>query len=120
VLTEKRGDSANEIDNADVRSTLSNITATSIIRAINQCAESADEIYIYGDGAHNQILMQQLQAMTKCSVATTEAPDIHPDWVEAMAFAWLAYQNHHQQTSNLPSVTGARESVILGEKTISN
>ena len=38
-------------------------------------------------------------------------------WVEAMAFAWLAYQNIHQQTGNLPSVTGAKESVILGTLT---
>ena len=42
---------------------------------------------------------------------------INPDHVEAMAFAWLAYQNIHQQTGNLPSVTGAKESVILGTLT---
>jgi anhydro-N-acetylmuramic acid kinase len=107
----------NNVDSADVQSTLNDLTATSIIRAINQYAEMTDEIYICGGGVHNRTLMQQLQAMTKYPVATTEALDIHPDWVEAMAFAWLAYQNTHQQTGNLPAVTGAGKSVILGDLT---
>jgi len=106
-----------EIDHADVQSTLNNLTATSIIRAINQYAESTDEIYICGGGVHNKILMQRLQAITKCSITTTEVLGIHPDWVEAMAFAWLAYQNIHQQTGNLPAVTGARKPAILGNLT---
>lgn len=105
---------------ADMQSTLCDLTATSIIRAINQYAENTDEIYICGGGVHNKELMSRLQAMTKCSVATTEVLGIHPDWVEAMAFAWLAYQHVHQQTGNLPSVTGARQAVVLGNKTRAN
>jgi anhydro-N-acetylmuramic acid kinase len=51
-------------------------------------------------------------------VATTETLGVHPDWVEAMAFAWLAYQNVHRQAGNLPSVTGAEKAVALGKKTL--
>jgi len=105
------------LNSADVQNTLSNLTATSIIRAINQYAGKTDEIYICGGGVHNQTLMQQLQALTKCSVTTTEVPGIHPDWVEAMAFSWFAYQHIHQQTGNLPAVTGANKPVVLGNLT---
>ena len=108
---------ASKMDSADVQSTLCDLTATSIIRAINQYAPDTDEIYVCGGGVHNKVLMHQLQTLTKSSVATTEALGIHPDWVEAMAFAWLAYQNIHQQTGNLPSVTGAGKSVVLGKLT---
>jgi len=107
----------NEMDSANVQSTLNDLTATSIIRAINQYAATTDEIYICGGGVHNQTLMKRLQSITKCPVATTETLGIHPDWVEAMAFAWLAYQNNHQKTGNLPSVTGAKAAVILGKLT---
>lgn len=106
-----------DMEYADVQSTLCDLTATSIIRAINQYAQNTDEIYICGGGAHNKDLMRRLQKLTKCSVATTEALGVHPDWVEAMAFAWLAYRNTHQQTGNLPSVTGAEKAVVLGKIT---
>ncbi len=104
-------------DHADIQSTLCDLTATSIIRAINQYAPDTDEIYICGGGVHNKELMHRLQVLTKCSVATTEILGVHPDWVEAMAFAWLAYKNVHQQSGNLPSVTGASRSVVLGTLT---
>ncbi len=105
---------ASKMNEADVQSTLCDLTATSIIRAINQYAPDTDEIYICGGGVHNKELMRRLQALTKCTVSTTEALGVHPDWVEAIAFAWLAYQHIHQQTGNLPSVTGAGKAVVLG------
>jgi len=106
-----------EISIADVQSTLCDLTAISIIRAINQYAPLTEEIYICGGGVHNKKLMQRLQALTKCPVATTEKLGVHPDWVEAMAFAWLAYQNTHQLPGNLPSATGASSAVVLGKLT---
>ena len=118
-LTDKLGDDT-DMDNADisdVQSTLCDLTAISIIRAINQHAANSDEIYICGGGAHNTELMRRIQALSRTPVQTTEALGVHPDWVEAMAFAWLAYQHAHQLPGNLPAVTGAEEKVILGNKT---
>lgn len=108
------------ISSADIQSTLCDLTATSIIRAINQHAINCEEIYICGGGVHNKELMQRIQAMTKCPVTTTAALGVHPDWVEAMAFAWLAYRYIHQLTGNLPSVTGASSAIILGKLTSSS
>jgi len=106
-----------DMTTADVQSTLCDLTASSIIRDINRYAPASEEIYICGGGAHNKELMSRLQALTKCPVATTEKLGIHPDWVEAMTFAWLAYQYTHHLTGNLPSVTGASTAVILGKLT---
>jgi anhydro-N-acetylmuramic acid kinase len=47
-------------------------------------------------------------------VATTELLGLHPDWVEAVAFAWLAHQALAGRAGNIPSVTGARHPVLLG------
>jgi anhydro-N-acetylmuramic acid kinase len=103
-----------DMEIADIQSTLCDLTATSIIRAINQYATDMDEIFICGGGAHNTELMGRIQNLTKCPVKTTRHLGIDPDWVEAMAFAWLARRTLNGQTGNLPSVTGARENVVLG------
>jgi anhydro-N-acetylmuramic acid kinase len=47
-------------------------------------------------------------------IDTTEVVGLHPDWVEATAFAWLAMRTMSGQTGNLPSVTGARREIVLG------
>ena len=36
------------------------------------------------------------------------------DWMEAIAFAWLAQQAMHLQPGNLPEVTGAKHPCVLG------
>jgi anhydro-N-acetylmuramic acid kinase len=48
------------------------------------------------------------------SVAPTSVAGLDPDWVEAVAFAWLAMRHLQGLPGNLPSVTGAREAVLLG------
>jgi anhydro-N-acetylmuramic acid kinase len=47
-------------------------------------------------------------------IASTERIGIHPDWVEAMAFAWLAQRALKRETGNLPEVTGAKRARVLG------
>ena len=39
---------------------------------------------------------------------------LDPDWVEAVAFAWLARRTLRGEPGNLPSVTGASREVVLG------
>ena len=63
----------------------------------------------------NVTLMQQLaDALPGMRVASTQTLGLDPDWVEALAFAWLAKQTLEGKPGNLPSVTGARASVVLG------
>ena len=39
---------------------------------------------------------------------------MEPDWVEAIAFAWLAKQTLEAKPGNLPAVTGAGGKRVLG------
>ena len=43
-----------------------------------------------------------------------EVITLHPDWVEAIAFAWLAKCFLEGRPGSLPAVTGARRPAILG------
>ena len=50
-------------------------------------------------------------------MASTGVLGVDPDWVEAMAFAWLAYRHQQKLPGNLPPVTGAGSEVVLGRRT---
>ena len=100
---------------ADIQATLVELTAQTIANDITVYSKPNSSIFVCGGGAHNDYLMSRLQALVgDKKVFTTNALGIHPDWVEACAFAWLAYRTMTKQTGNLPSVTGAKHPVILG------
>ncbi len=100
---------------ADVQATLTELTAATVADAILRHAPATDEVLVCGGGAHNSLLMDRLRAhLPGHAIETTAAYGIAPDWVEAMAFAWLARQTLLGLPGNLPAVTGARESRILG------
>ena len=99
----------------DVQATLAELTARTLAGAMTRWCGPVEEVYVCGGGAHNAHLMTRLAAaLGRESIPTTEALGLHPDWVEAAAFAWLARQTLEGQAGNLPSVTGARCGVVLG------
>ena len=98
----------------DVACTLVALTAHSIHDALKKC-DNVDEVYVCGGGAHNNCLIDSLQALLgNVPVHTTKALGIDVDWVEAVAFAWLAKQTIDNKPSNLPAVTGAKGLRVLG------
>jgi anhydro-N-acetylmuramic acid kinase len=99
----------------DVQATLLTYTAASIAAEITRHAAAASEVYICGGGARNGVLMRALAAqLAPRHLASTEQLGLHPDWVEAVAFAWLARQCLLGLPGNLPAVTGARGARVLG------
>ena len=99
----------------DVQATLAELTARTVADAIDSHAPATQELYICGGGAHNQDLLRRLQRrLGKIKMASTRKAGLHPDWVEAAAFAWLAMRTMNHQSGNLPSVTGASRKVVLG------
>jgi anhydro-N-acetylmuramic acid kinase len=99
----------------DVQATLLQLTAHSITRAVRQFLPGVDELYVCGGGAHNRALLALLtKQLQPVPVESTETLGVHPDWVEAAAFGWLAHQALEGRPGNLPSVTGARHPAILG------
>jgi len=99
----------------DVQATLCELTALTIAEAIQQSDTDIHRALICGGGVHNVYCLERLRShLGDIAVESTELHGIHPDWVEAIAFAWLAQCNIKDRPGNLPSVTGARESVVLG------
>jgi anhydro-N-acetylmuramic acid kinase len=99
----------------DVQATLLALTSASIAAAVRRFCPGTEEIYLCGGGAHNEALVSSLQrALAECHIRKTEALGIAADWMEAIAFAWMAQQTMHLHPANLPAVTGAAHPVVLG------
>jgi len=100
---------------ADIQATLAELSAASITEQIKLNAPDTTEVLVCGGGWHNLDLIKRLQQhLGNISVYSTEKYGISPDWMEAMAFAWLAYRTMNGQAGNLPEVTGANGYRICG------
>jgi anhydro-N-acetylmuramic acid kinase len=101
----------NKQSSEDVMRTLVAFSAASI----SQHIPNNTSVYLCGGGVHNLLLRESLTFCNPhCEFDTTMALGIHPDFVEAAAFAFFAQQKLNHQPSSMPEVTGGRSEQILG------
>ena len=102
----------------DIQATLIALTAETITAAIAALNQSIDDIFICGGGVFNIELINRLNrslyACNQPAVKSTLDIGLDPKWVEACAFAWLAKRRVENKTGNLPAVTGASDTAVLG------
>lgn len=99
----------------DVQATLLELTAVSITEALKAAQQNTEMLLVCGGGANNQSLMRRLaQLLPSSRVSSTDEQGVPADWVEAMAFAWLAHCCLEGIPANRPSVTGAKGLRVLG------
>ncbi|ROL96127.1 anhydro-N-acetylmuramic acid kinase [Pseudomonas protegens] len=99
----------------NVQATLLELTALTIVDSLQAAQVGTQELLVCGGGAHNGTLMRRLSALLPgTQVNSTAVYGVDPDWVEAMAFAWLAHCCLEGIAANRPSVTGARGPRVLG------
>ena len=100
---------------ADVQATLVALTAQSVARALIREVNGPLRVLACGGGVHNPVLMAALAAeLAPAPVQSTAEFGVDPDFVEAMAFGWLAREHIEGRSGNLPAVTGARGPRPLG------
>lgn len=98
----------------DTQATLAELTARTIAAACNRLGK-AERVLLCGGGSHNHELRRRIEThLAGIPVDTTAAFGLDPDHVEATGFAWLAYRTIAGLPGNLPAVTGAQRSVVLG------
>ncbi|NNN45971.1 MULTISPECIES: anhydro-N-acetylmuramic acid kinase [Vibrio] len=100
----------------DVQRTLCELTVQTITDEVSRYAQgSTPQLLVCGGGAQNGLLMDCLQThLPTWHVASTDSKGVNGDYMEAMAFAWLAQRRVHGLPSNLPEVTGAKQLASLG------
>ncbi|MBF5051648.1 anhydro-N-acetylmuramic acid kinase [Alcanivorax venustensis ISO4] len=96
----------------DVQATLAELTARTVAEAIS--GFHADRLLVCGGGVHNRDLLNRLARHCGLPAGSTEDAGVAPEWVEAAAFAWLAWAFWERVPGNAPQVTGAGRSAVLG------
>ncbi len=100
----------------DVQRTLCEYTALTIANEVGTYRlGNQPALYVCGGGTRNPLLMKRLaELLPSWEVDSTTSKGVDADYMEAMAFAWLAQRHVHQLPSNLPEVTGASRPTSLG------
>ena len=104
-----------KLSNADIVATVTEFTAQTIFYHYQTFLlpyHKIEKILVSGGGIHNRILIKRISDLFD-PISIESAP--FNDAKEAIAFAVLANEAIHGHTGNLPQVTGATASVILGK-----
>lgn len=99
---------------ADVQATLQRFTAQTVADALNAALPQATEVLVCGGGARNTGLMRDLADALQRPVRATDEAGVAAQWMEALAFAWLAQMHVDRLKAGAPEVTGARGPRVLG------
>jgi anhydro-N-acetylmuramic acid kinase len=99
----------------DVLATLVQLTVRGIANGIRNHCPGAQEVWLYGSGAHNEEVVRQLGVyLPRLSIDRSDRLGLSVDGLEACAMAWLARQTLQGHPGSLAEVTGARGPRILG------
>ena len=104
----------------DIMATVTALTAKNIALSYERFVynkTNIDEIILGGGGAYNLFLKRMIQNYVpeNILVKTHEDYDISNNFKEVMAFALLGYCTYYKIPNNLPSCTGAKKRVIMGQ-----
>jgi anhydro-N-acetylmuramic acid kinase len=103
----------------DLIRTATILTALSIVDAIHRFVPrraNVSELIVSGGGAHNPLLMAQIEAASPgIGLRTSDEFGVPRDAKEAFAFAVLGWKTLHRRAANVPGATGARKAVVLGK-----
>jgi len=105
------------LSNFDILATLTEFTALAIAQSYRLfLPHSPDRVLICGGGYRNAYLVKRLESLLAPAVVmSTDRLGINADFKEAIAFALLGYLTSCGECGNLPQVTGARGSRVLGK-----
>jgi anhydro-N-acetylmuramic acid kinase len=103
----------------DVIRTATILTALSIVDAMHRFVPrraGVSELIVSGGGAHNPLLMAQIEAaLPGIRPRSSDEFGVPGDGKEAFAFAVLGWETLHRRPANVPGATGARKAVVLGK-----
>lgn len=113
-------DSCGNLKPEDIQRTLLEFTCLSISSSVNSIIEYSKSqqpfcIYLCGGGVNNTALLERLKLLNqKVKIKSTLDLGLHPQLVEASAFAWLASRTNAGLHGNLKAATGASKNKVLG------
>ncbi len=106
-----------QYDKKDIICTFTYFTAYCIAYHYLNYLKDIDLAIINGGGAHNKYILKIIEELTNLKIITGEEFGINSDSKEALAFVVMGHQTLLGLPSNVCSVTGAKDYVVLGNIT---
>jgi anhydro-N-acetylmuramic acid kinase len=98
---------------AGIQATFVELTARSIANEVKKI--TINTLVVCGGVIKNKQLISRIKYhLKKLKVVSSDACGVSSVYMEAMAFAWLAYKRINKQKVDLKTVTGAKKNTILG------
>jgi anhydro-N-acetylmuramic acid kinase len=112
----------NRIRKEDIIATATEFTVLTIYDQFNRFLRkrlkngTLNELIVSGGGSKNKTMMDSLQRyFSPTQIITSDSLGVSSDAKEALCFAILANETITGNSSNIPSVTGARRETVLGK-----
>ncbi len=105
------------LNDFDLVATLTQFTAATIAQSYRRFLPALpDAVLVCGGGGYNPMLMQYLRDyLPAIPIDLTDGAGVAANYKEAIAFAVLGFWHFQGFPANLPRVTGASKTVILGQ-----
>lgn len=97
----------------NIIATITAYTADTIVYSYQKYCQNIDTIILSGGGAYNKFIVNRIKEKTKKEVIINEMSDSY----EAFCFGILGYFTYKLKPSNMKTITGAKDYVILGNFT---
>ena len=96
------------------------LTAATIAFGVKRAVPGGPfDLIVSGGGSHNPAIMGMLTGfLPGATISTSTDHGVDADAKEAIAFAILAHTTWLREPANMPSATGAKRAVILGDLTL--
>ncbi|MFA5454437.1 MAG: anhydro-N-acetylmuramic acid kinase [Sulfurimonas sp.] len=110
---DKKNGNSVYLKSRDIQATLLELTVKSIANEVKK--SMAELLIVCGGGGRNVYLMKRLkEELSGVEIVLSDEHGVSSEFMEAMAFAWLAHERMHKKCVKISSVTGASKDSILG------
>lgn len=99
----------------DAMATLAKLTVESVRRALQDLPIMPQAMFVAGGGVRNDFVMQALQQVLPCTVASLDSLGASAAMLEAEAFGYLAIRHVRGLPTSYPSTTGVPQPIVGGK-----
>tara|TARA_B110000259_G_C13958129_1_gene379568 strand:- start:116 stop:1231 length:1116 start_codon:yes stop_codon:yes gene_type:complete len=99
----------------DSVATLSELTALTIVNALNFFSLKSMEIILCGGGRKNKYIFERIKKLSNIKISNIDNYKINGDFVESQAFAYLAIRSFLKKPISFPGTTGVERPITGGD-----
>ena len=107
--------SVRSLDLENAVATLSELTALTIVNALNFFNNKPNQIILCGGGRKNKYIFERIKKLSNIFTSKIDRYEINGDFIESQAFAYLAIRSFLKKPISFPETTGTSKPSTGGD-----